>query len=262
MSDQSDEFQEKEGESEEINEGEDMEAARVARYALYISREKKPLRKGNLKPVLDEFRDKHDKKDDPVSRSKKILQKSLGLTIVDGRKDQNEKNKSNFKQFVVRSEPYPENVSLPFTSEEKAEYGLLMFVFIIIYFKNGSVDQNSLLQILNETGFVDGGSFGPFAALIQKWVREDYIKIEKVDDPTLGPKSRTNIGYGERFYAEFGDQMIQESCKNLIDLDNEKTQKNPQNSTTLPESDSGSTDGSKFQDNKAIKKDDDLSLDD
>ena len=212
---------------EDQSQTDDMEASRVARYALYVNREKKPLKRANLKPVLDEFRDRHGRKEDSVSRAKKLLMETMGLTIVDGRRDLNEKPKPAAKQFVVRANKYPEQFDLPFSSQEKSEYGLLMFVFIIIFFKNENIEQSSLLQILTDNGFEEGGAFGIYQNLLAKWVREDYIRLTKVDDPVVGVKGKTMISYGERFFAEFGIEMIQDACKNLLDI--ETPEEIPQN---------------------------------
>jgi hypothetical protein len=187
-----------------------METGRVARYFLYRNREKQPVRRPQLKTVLDTFRER-SRKQNPIDRASRVLSESLGIKIV----VPEDKTK---KHFVTRTRPYPPDFPIPFTPIQKAEYGLLTFVFFIIYFKgDDGLDLGQLRRNVEvNTGVnCDTLEFGMWQDVVGRWAAQDYVRLEKRDsaDPTI---IRKVVTLGPRFHAEFGEKMLIRMAKELI----------------------------------------------
>jgi hypothetical protein len=187
-----------------------MEAGRVARYFLYRNREKQAVRRPQLKTVLDSFRERSRKRN-PIDGASHVLKKSLGVKVVASDDRMN-------KHFVTRTRAYPPDFPIPFTPVQKAEYGLLTFVFFILYFKgDDGVDLEQLRQNVEANSGVncDALYFGRWPDVVARWVAQDYLKLEKREsaDPTV---VRKVVTIGPRFHAEFGEKMLVGMAKELI----------------------------------------------
>jgi hypothetical protein len=187
-----------------------METGRVARYFLYRNREKQAVRRPQLKTVLDSFRER-SRKQNPIQDASRVLSESLGVKIVvpEGKKA---------KHFVTRDRAYPPDFPIPFTPIQKAEYGLLTFVFFIIYFKgDDGLDLEQLRQNVEANTGVDCDAleFGRWQDVVARWAAQDYVKLEKRDsaDPTV---VRKVVTIGPRFHAEFGEKTLIRMAKELI----------------------------------------------
>ena len=209
MGDSSDEESQTQGTNEN-------EAGRVARLFLYKNRERQGIRKPQLKPVLDEFREKSRKKRvDPIKSASKMLTESMGLQIVDGVAP-DEKPSQSSKHFLVRTHHYPKDYPIPFSSEEKQEVGLLVFCFFIVHFKGNLVDLDQIWQILENSGVQEESeAFGKWPDIMNKWISQDYFKAKKKeDDNSQIPKKM--ISRGPRFYAEFSLNTLIAMAKELV----------------------------------------------
>ncbi|OHT14435.1 hypothetical protein TRFO_15228 [Tritrichomonas foetus] len=194
----------------------ELEDGRVARLFLYKSRERQSVRRQQLKPVLDEYREKsRAKRRDPIKSASKLLTESIGLQIVDGLAP-GEKPSQSGKNFLVRTHKYPKDVPLPFTVQQKQEFGLLTLCFFIVYFKGDLVDMDQLWQILENSGVpAESDTFGKLTDLLNKWISQDYFKSKKKEnDTSAGPKKV--ISLGPRFYAEFGNDVLMAMAKELV----------------------------------------------
>jgi hypothetical protein len=196
--------------SEEDEGRQSMETGRVARYFLYRNRERQGVRKPQLKTVLDSFRERSRKRD-PVREASHALTESLGLTLV----CPDDRSK---KFFLTRTRAYPEGFLIPFTPIQKAEYGLLTFVFFIVYFKSDEgLDTDQLRQNVEAHTGVDCDSlpFGRWTDVVARWASQDYLKLEKRDsaDPLVLKRAVT---LGPRFAAEFGERRLRRMARELI----------------------------------------------
>lgn len=217
---------------EEVAPSDDMEAARVARYFLYKHRERLSVKKAQLRTVTDNAK-QSSKKGNVITRANKILENTLGYSIVDYIP---EGAKAGSKLYLVRKENYPNDIQLPFQTKEKKIYGLLFFVFLHLHFKNGKCDLESLQQVIDAAGAnSDVATFGHWPDIVHLWARQEYIK-EKKRDTDQGPK--IEISYGNRFYVEYGEDLIVQLGKELI-KDNDLQGDTPATSQfTLPSSSS------------------------
>lgn len=229
-----------EARAEDNDTNDDLEGGRVARFFLYKARERQGVRKTQLKPVLDTFRERSiKKKRDPIVTADKLLNEGMGLRIVTSNQERT-KNKSNEKHFLVRSKPYPKDVPLPFSEIEMKEYGVLLYVFFIVSFKD-KLDLDQLWQILSIGGFPDESrEFGRWPEIMWKWNKMDYFKLNKIEDPSL-PAPKFMVELGPRFYVEFGEEMIKGLAKDLVTdgedrpLDKELGATEPHQNTTTTE---------------------------
>jgi hypothetical protein len=191
---------------------ESMETGRVSRYFLYRNRERQPVRRPQLKTVLDQFRERsHAKRRDPVKEASTVLRESLGLTVA----CPDDKAK---KLFLVRTRPYPPAFPIPFSPMEKAEYGLLTFVFFIVHFKGDEgLEIEPLRQNieLNTGVHCDSLPFGKWPDIITKWASQDYLKLTKKESPDPMVQKKV-VTLGPRFHAEFGLKLLRRMAKELI----------------------------------------------
>jgi hypothetical protein len=197
---------------EDVAPPESMETGRVSRYFLYRNRERQPVRRPQLKTVLDQFREKsHAKRKDPVKEASTVLRESLGLTIACP------EDKAR-KLYLVRTHPYPPDFPIPFGPMEKAEYGLLTFVFFIVHFKGeDGLEVDSLRQNIEfNTGVhCDALPFGKWPDIITKWASQDYLKLSKKESPDPMVQKKV-VTLGPRFHAEYGERVLMRMAKELI----------------------------------------------
>lgn len=209
MSDSSDEYTQTEAPTN------DLEAARVARYFIYKNRERQGIRKPQLKPVLDEFREKsRAKRRDPIQLSSKLLTESMGLQIAEGLAP--DEKSSTPKNFLVRTQRYPKECELPFSSEQMQEYGLMLFCFFIVYYKGNQADFDQVWQILESAHVpADSPVFGKWPDFMNKWISQDYFKAKKKDDD-VSPIPKKVLSLGPRFYAEFSLDVLNAMAEELV----------------------------------------------
>ena len=200
---------------EEQNQDDDMEAGRVARFFIFKNRDKSVVKRAQLRAVQDQARDTHKK--NSIGRAKQILERSLGLTIVDYVPEG--KKQTSSKLFLARQQKYPKDIPIPFSSLEKKQYGILMLVFMAIHFKNGKIDLDQLWQVLENAGISQNSDIiGRWPEQIHTWARQEYLKEKKTETET-GPK--IEVSYGARFYVEYGEEEIIKMAKYMINDGNE-----------------------------------------
>lgn len=219
MEDSSDE----ENQTQTTNEN---ETGRVARFFLYKNRERQSVRKPQLKPVLDEFREKSRKKRvDPIKSANTMLKESMGLQIVEGTPP-GEKPSQSAKHFLIRTHKYPKDCPIPFTSEQKQEVGLLIFCFFIVHYKGNLVEMEQIWQILESSGVPsESDVFGKWPEIMNKWISQDYFRAKKKDDDN-SPIPKRLISLGPRFYAEFSEETLVSMAKELVcDITPEENEK-------------------------------------
>jgi len=187
---------------------EDMEAARIARFFLYKNREKLPVKRAQIRLLMDQVK---NKKSNTIERVNNLLQSTAGLGIETCKVDP----KKTEKFFLVRTSEFDHDVPLPFSTQEKKEYGLLFYIFLIIHLKNGRIELDQLKKILEKTGVTeDGSEFGKWPEIINKWSKQEYLKQKKIELENGG--SKIDISYGSRFHVEFGEEKLIEMGKELI----------------------------------------------
>lgn len=190
--------------------GEDLEAGRVARFFLYKNREKLSVKRAQLKTVTDQSVE--SKKSNVIQRASNILKDSLGLRVKEYVPEG--KKSTGSKLFLIRDKNYPEEIPIPFSSIEKQKFGVLTFIFIALYFKNGKLDLEQCWQMLETTGLTkDSDIIGPWPDQIHIWSKQEYLKEKKVESEA-GPK--IEISYGARFYTEIGEENLVKMAKYLI----------------------------------------------
>ncbi|EAY14297.1 hypothetical protein TVAG_026180 [Trichomonas vaginalis G3] len=195
---------------EEQRHGDDQETSRVARFFLYKNRERLSVKRAQLKTVMNKSVD--SKKNNVVKRASAMLQETLGLKIheyvPEGKKG------TSSKLFLIRDKNYPEEAPIPFTTLEKQKYGILTFIFIALYFKNGKMDLDQCWQLLENAGVEkDSEIIGNWPDQIHIWSKMEYLKEKKIESEAC-PK--IEISYGARFHSEFGEETIRKMGKYLI----------------------------------------------
>ena len=236
---------------EEVEQSQDtneFEAGRVARLFIYKGRERQGLRQAQLNPVLDEYREKsRTKRKNPIDSASKLLADSMGLTIVNPEVPDDQKRK-NTKNFLVRANKYPANFPLPFTVQQKKEFGLLTVCFFIVYFKGNEVDLDLLIQNLEAFGVKpESNPVGKIQELLNKWIAQDYFKAKKKDDDT-SPVPKKVLSLGARFYAEFSINTLISMAQELIHDDYKEEEEKD-------EEDKGDADQSKNEKNEKASED-------
>ena len=207
---------------EEQTQGDDMEAGRIARFFIFKNRDKSVVKRAQLRAVQDQARD--SRKKNSIDRARQILERSLGLTIIDyvppGKKQ------TSSKLFLTRQKKFPKDLPIPFSSLEKKQYGILILVFMAIHFKNGKIDLDQLWQVLENAGISQNSDIiGHWPDQIHIWTRQEYLKEKKIETDT-GPK--IEVSYGARFYVEYGEEEIIRMAKYMINDGNEPEEQHQQ----------------------------------
>ena len=196
--------------NENENQNDDMEAGRIARFFIFKNRDRSVVKRAQLRAVQDQAKD--SRKTKSLDRARQMLERSLGLTIVDYVPEG--KKQTSSKLFLTRQQNYPKDLPLPFSSQDKKQYGILIFIFIAIHFKNGTIDLDQLWQILENAGITQNSDIiGQWPEQIHIWTKQEYLK-EKKTETEAGPK--IEISYGARFYVEYGEDEILKMAKYLI----------------------------------------------
>ena len=191
-------------------ESEDSEASRLSRFFLYKQRERLPVKKAQIKAVLDKGNDEKNKELNAVERSKKILEDSMGLSIESYT---TENKKSAQKFFVVRNTKYPENSPIPFTETQKRAFGILTYVFFIINFAHPL--NPTLHDIIEGLEFAnlneDIGLVNDIEILLKQWTNQEYLT-------TIKGEAKEDIRYtfGPRFEIEIGRKKLEELARQII----------------------------------------------
>lgn len=198
---------------EEGQYGDSMETGRVARYFLFRNREKQPVRRAQLKTVLDAYREKSVKKrKNPFTEANRVLVESMGLKVVSS-------DEKSQKYYLVRDKRYPAECDLPFTKLQKKEYGLLTFTFFIVYFKGeDGIELEQLRTNLElHSGLdLDNLDFGKWPDIVTKWTNMEYLKMTKEEDPNDASLHKRMVTLGPRFHVEFGLSVLQRMAKELV----------------------------------------------
>ncbi|KAH0790692.1 hypothetical protein GPJ56_005384 [Histomonas meleagridis] len=247
-----------------------METGRVARYFIYKNREKQAVRKIQIRPILDEFREKSRRKRiDPIESTNDLLNKTMGLNLVQGLAP-DEKPSQSSKFFLVRRQKYPDNVPIPFTPHQKKEYGLLVFCFFVVQYKGNQLDLEQLGQVLQNSNVpLDSPDFGKWPEIMHKWASQDYFKLKKIDDENASNTNRS-VTLGPRFYAEFGVNTLHSMANELvtgeIEEENEEEAKSEGSSSETEEEEKGppkrmATRGQQRRMRRNVSEDDELESD-
>jgi hypothetical protein len=86
------------------------------------------------------------------------------------------------KHFMTRTRAYPPDFPIPSTPVQKAEYGLLTFVFFVLYFKgDDGVDLEQLRQNVEASTGVNCHALdiGRWPDVVARWAAQDDLKLEK-----------------------------------------------------------------------------------
>jgi hypothetical protein len=189
---------------------------RIARYFLYRHRKRLPVQKAKVNEIL-RAREKLVRKRDPIEETSQVLQKSLGLRICCPTETKGS------KYFLIRDSPYPKGMPIPFSDTQKEEYGVLVYIFFILWLQpDKNMEAEQLRKELERRAdlMLDRLSWWKWPDTLVKWGHEDYLKSTAAQadntqdaDPTKQTKIWT---LGLRFYAEFGPDRIERMAKSLI----------------------------------------------
>lgn len=187
-----------------------MQAGRVARFFLFKNRDKNYVKKSQLKVAIDKTNDEKNKETNMINLAKEYFNKALGLDIVSYTKPQ-KKVASDF--FLVRTEEYPPDIPIPFSEDEKREYGLLAFTYFALSFNNNNpMSLENLSKVYQKFDMEDAfDDFGKIQGLLKKWTKEGYLSETKT-----GQDQKLEYGYGPRFELEVGKERLTQLMRDII----------------------------------------------